>query len=61
MERAPEADLIVIPELANSGYNFESKKQANELAEEISKSVFVEFLIAEARKNNSFIRLTTSI
>jgi predicted amidohydrolase len=55
LKQASVANLIVIPELANSGYNFESKKQANELAEEISKSVFVEFLIAEARKNNSFI------
>jgi len=55
LEQASEADLIVIPELANSGYNFESKKQANELAEEISKSIFVDFLIVEARKSNSFI------
>ena len=55
LEQASEADLVVIPELANSGYNFESKKQAYELAEEITKSVFVDFLIAEARKNNLFI------
>ena len=52
---AKEADLIVIPELANSGYNFESKKQAYDLAEDICKSRFTEFLISEAQKYNLHI------
>lgn len=48
-------NLIVIPELANSGYNFESKEQAFELAEDIAKSSFVEFLIELARSKNVYI------
>ena len=50
-----EADLMVIPELANSGYNFTSGDQALELAEEINRSSFIEFLIAEAAEKNIFI------
>lgn len=39
-----ETDLIVLPELANSGYNFESKEQAFVLAEEVEESQFIQFL-----------------
>ena len=53
--QAQDADLIVIPELTNSGYNFESKEQAFELAEEIGNSKFVEFLTEEAQKNKLHI------
>ena len=53
--KAKDADLIVIPELANSGYNFESKKQAIQLAESIDDSPYIKFLTEEARKLNLFI------
>ena len=49
---AKDADLIVLPELANSGYNFISKEQAFENAEETNNSIFIEFLAEEARKYN---------
>ncbi|MCX6235123.1 MAG: carbon-nitrogen hydrolase [Bacteroidetes bacterium] len=38
------ADLIVLPELANSGYNFTSKDQAFALAEETGHSRYLDFL-----------------
>jgi predicted amidohydrolase len=38
------ADLLVLPELCNSGYNFESHKQAWDTSEEIQDSVFVQYL-----------------
>jgi len=55
LDQTAEADLIVIPELANSGYNFESKEQAISLAEKIDSSPFVEFLIEKSRLLNLFI------
>jgi len=41
-----EADLLVLPELCNSGYNFESRRQAWETSEKIGDSVFVDHLEA---------------
>jgi len=55
LNQAKDADLIVIPELTNSGYNFENKEQAIELAEEIDKSSYVEFLLKQAASQNLFI------
>jgi len=55
LEKAHEADLIVLPELSNSGYNFESREQAFELSEEIKSGDYAEFLSAQAKKNNIFI------
>jgi len=37
-------DLLVLPELCNSGYNFESKEQAWATSEEIGQGIFVQFL-----------------
>lgn len=55
LQKANKADLIVLPELANSGYNFESKEQAFELATEIEKSEYIEFLIKQAKSLNTYI------
>jgi len=55
LSRAEAADLIVIPELANSGYNFESKEQAFQLAESVNKSPYLNFLENQARKFNIHI------
>jgi predicted amidohydrolase len=40
----PEADLLVLPELCNSGYNFESHEQAVSTSESASDGPFVRFL-----------------
>jgi len=37
-------DILVLPELCNSGYNFSSYDQAWETSEEIEKSIFVRYL-----------------
>jgi len=49
------ANLIVMPELANSGYNFESKAQAIELAHEVEQSHYIEFLMEKAKENGLYI------
>ena len=44
IEDSVPVDLLVLPELCNSGYNFVSSKQAWETSEEVADSVFVRFL-----------------
>jgi predicted amidohydrolase len=44
------ADLLVFPELCNSGYNFESAEQAMATSETIGGGVFVEFLESLCRR-----------
>lgn len=39
------ADLIVLPELANSGYNFESREQALMLSETTADSKFLRYIV----------------
>ena len=43
-DQVQDADLVVLPELANSGYLFTSKEEAFSLAEPIYKSLFLSFL-----------------
>lgn len=44
-ENLHSVDLLVLPELANSGYNFLNKQQAIDCAEELTKSSFLETLL----------------
>ena len=55
IDRAAKADLVVIPELANSGYNFKNREQAFNLAEEAENSEFINFLVEKAREFNLHI------
>ncbi len=55
LSQASDAQLVVLPELANSGYNFTSKKQAFDLSEPINDSPFVKMLLDWAEKNDQFI------
>jgi len=47
LKKSEEADIVVLPELANSGYNFGSLEEAKSLSENTNNSVFVEFLRAQ--------------
>jgi len=51
-ERAEGVDLLVLPELSNSGYNFVSREQARDLSEEVGSGPFQETLreICAARR-----------
>ena len=42
--KAKDADLVVLPELANTGYNFESREEASLLSETTKGSVFLDFI-----------------
>ena len=52
---AKTADLVVLPELCNSGYYFESHEQARETSEEIKDSIFVRYLESLCRKHDFHI------
>ena len=47
-----EADLIVLPELAFSGYHFQNKNELKSLAEDPVKSSTVEALVNLSQENN---------
>lgn len=49
------ARLVILPELANSGYNFLNRKHALSLATTIEKNGFVEMLVETAKKQDQFI------
>lgn len=52
---AKQSDLIVLPELTNSGYNFESLRHAYELSEEIRNSMLIKYLKEWAGENDTYI------
>lgn len=55
LSRVKKIDLLVLPELCNSGYNFRNKKEALSLAEEIPQGKSTRFLTGLAKKKNCFI------
>jgi predicted amidohydrolase len=55
LEGLSEADVVLLPELASTGYNFRDTNMANSLAERPTTSNYVDMLQASARTNNQFI------
>ena len=55
LPQCESADLLVLPELCNSGYNFESPEQAWATSEEIAYSVFLEYLESQCQQHGLFI------
>lgn len=49
------ANLVVLPELANSGYNFRDRKEAFASSECTSKSRYIEYLSETAKKRRQYI------
>lgn len=47
--------ILVFPELCNSGYNFSGKDQAQEYAEKIETSEFLDFMQGLARRSGGFV------
>jgi len=55
LESAKDTDIMVLPELANSGYNFDSYEQAFELSEEVENSCYLNFISDFAARNSNHI------
>ena len=55
LDRAASADLLVLPELCNSGYNFQSQAEAESSAEPVEDSRFLRFLEDKCREHRFFI------
>ena len=55
VEKAKDTRLVILPELANSGYNFIDRDHALELSTTVDKSEFVEMLISKARNQDQYI------
>lgn len=55
IDKAGDFDLLVMPELANSGYNFKDKDHAFQHAEDITKSHFLDILQKICSRRNCHI------
>ena len=55
LDQASGARLIVLPELASSGYNFLDFKEAMAFSEELENSPYVDFLVEMAEQHKTFI------
>jgi predicted amidohydrolase len=50
-----DSNLYILPELANSGYNFSDKQNAFDNSESIDNSLFIEHLITIAKDKNAHV------
>jgi predicted amidohydrolase len=55
LARTSEADLVILPELSNSGYNFLDRDHAVSLASTVEESEYVNRLLEIASKNEQHI------
>lgn len=50
-----DADIVIIPELPNTGYVFNSRSEAWNYASTVNESPYITFLLEKARSANQFI------
>lgn len=55
LNKSDNVDLLVLPELANSGYNFSDHKQAWDTSETIEESQFINFLMEKSTRAGNTI------
>lgn len=55
IKSVPDVDILVLPELCNSGYNFGSHEQALACSETVTGGVFVEYLESVAVKKGCYV------
>ena len=55
MPQCAGAELLVLPELCNSGYNFESPEHAWATSEAVTSSVFLQYLESQCQRHNFHI------
>ena len=55
IEQSKTTDILVLPELCNSGYNFSSFEQAWETSESIENSIFIHYLLSKCKQYNLYI------
>jgi predicted amidohydrolase len=55
VSKVKDADLLVLPELCNSGYNFINRKQAWESSAQINESSFINYLTQTCQQYNLHI------
>lgn len=54
-QKAKEADLVVLPELPETGYKFSSRDEALLLSSEVNSNKFLDFLLQTSRNNQQYI------
>ncbi|MCF8039876.1 MAG: hypothetical protein K9K79_11235 [Desulfohalobiaceae bacterium] len=55
LDRAASADLLVLPELCNSGYHFQNPEEARQSAETVKDSRFLRFLQDKCRQHRYYL------
>ena len=55
LNQIQSSKLVVLPELANTGYNFRNREHALSLASSVEKSAFFEMLVDHAGKHKQYI------
>jgi len=55
IDQSKTTDILVLPELCNSGYNFTSFEEAWKTSEEIDNSLFINYLLSKCEQFNLYI------